>query len=285
MPKRITRADQTGRNRDQVLAAARRVFLAKGYERATLEAIAREAGFSKGVVYSQFESKADLFLALLERRIDQRATQNEAIAKRHTGEETVAAIARAAREDGDEQRGLAPRAAGVPAPCGARSRPEPPLRGGAPPHDRRRGRAARARAGRVGRGGGRIRAPPRDAGAGVRVRAGTRAERRSARACPRRWSSAPSRASSACEGSRSELLRRVPRAGARRERATQGRALRADAPAGGRDRRAADPAAARAAGLRGRRARRSTRGGCADSTLRGSSCATSRGFPRCRRAS
>jgi len=105
MPKRVTRADQTGRNRDQVLAAARRVFLAKGYERATLDAIAREAGFSKGVVYSQFESKADLFLALLERRIDQRATQNEAIAKRHQGEETVAAILRAAREDSDEQRG------------------------------------------------------------------------------------------------------------------------------------------------------------------------------------
>jgi AcrR family transcriptional regulator len=104
MPKRITRADQTGRNRDQVLAAARRVFLAKGYERATLEAIAREAGFSKGVVYSQFESKADLFLALLERRIDQRATENEAIAKRHRGEEAIAAIVRTAREDGEEQR-------------------------------------------------------------------------------------------------------------------------------------------------------------------------------------
>ena len=99
MPKRVTRADQTGRNRDQVLAAARRVFLAKGYERATLDAIAREAGFSKGVVYSQFESKADLFLALLERRIDERAAETEAIAKRQTGAQGLMAIVRAARED------------------------------------------------------------------------------------------------------------------------------------------------------------------------------------------
>ena len=64
-------------NRASVLAAARRVFLAKGYAGATLEAIAEEAGFSKGVVYSQFGGKADLFLALLDARIDERAAQNE----------------------------------------------------------------------------------------------------------------------------------------------------------------------------------------------------------------
>ncbi len=67
-------------NRTSVLAAARRVFLAKGYAGATLEAIAEEAGFSKGVVYSQFGGKADLFLALLDARIDERAAQNERLA-------------------------------------------------------------------------------------------------------------------------------------------------------------------------------------------------------------
>jgi AcrR family transcriptional regulator len=104
MAQRISRAARVGRNRDQVLAAARRVFLARGYERATLDAIADEAGFSKGVVYSQFESKGDLFLALLEQRIAERAAQNEAIAKRHTGAEGIAAILRAAREDSDQGR-------------------------------------------------------------------------------------------------------------------------------------------------------------------------------------
>ena len=105
MRKRVGRAERTGLNRGQVLAAARRVFLARGYERATLDAIAREAGFSKGVVYSQFESKGDLFLALLEERIDERAAENEALAKRYKGVEAVVAIVRAAREDAEAQRG------------------------------------------------------------------------------------------------------------------------------------------------------------------------------------
>ena len=74
--KRLTRVEQSERNRGLVLVAARRVFLARGYHRATLEQIADEAGFSKGVVYSQFESKADLFLALLEARIAERAAEN-----------------------------------------------------------------------------------------------------------------------------------------------------------------------------------------------------------------
>jgi len=77
---RLTRAEQAGRNRVLVLDAARRVFLARGYHNATLEQIADEAGFSKGVVYSQFASKADLFLALLDARIAERAEENARLA-------------------------------------------------------------------------------------------------------------------------------------------------------------------------------------------------------------
>jgi AcrR family transcriptional regulator len=76
MCPRLTRVEQSQRNRALVLAAARRAFLACGYHGASLEQIADEAGFSKGVVYSQFENKADLFLALLEDRIEERATEN-----------------------------------------------------------------------------------------------------------------------------------------------------------------------------------------------------------------
>ena len=76
MCPRVTRVEQSQRNRALVLAAARQAFLARGYHGASLEQIADEAGFSKGVVYSQFENKADLFLALLEDRIQERATEN-----------------------------------------------------------------------------------------------------------------------------------------------------------------------------------------------------------------
>src|SRR6266487_2571404 len=81
MSPRLSRTEQAGRNRALVLSAARRVFLARGYHGATLEHIADEAGFSKGVVYSQFTGKADLFLALLEARIDERAQENARLAK------------------------------------------------------------------------------------------------------------------------------------------------------------------------------------------------------------
>ncbi|MBV9803281.1 MAG: helix-turn-helix transcriptional regulator [Solirubrobacterales bacterium] len=76
MSPRLTRPERSQRNRALVLAAARRAFLARGYHGASLEQIADEAGFSKGVVYSQFENKADLFLALLEQRIEERAADN-----------------------------------------------------------------------------------------------------------------------------------------------------------------------------------------------------------------
>ena len=80
MSPRLSRAEQNGRNRALLLAAALRVFLARGYHAATLEQIADEAGFSKGVVYSRFDSKADMFLALLTERIAGRAAQNAAAA-------------------------------------------------------------------------------------------------------------------------------------------------------------------------------------------------------------
>jgi AcrR family transcriptional regulator len=79
MRKIQPRAEQVAHNRAVVLRAAREVFLAKGYAGATLDAIADRAGFTKGVVYSQFEGKADLFLALLDARIEERARENAAV--------------------------------------------------------------------------------------------------------------------------------------------------------------------------------------------------------------
>lgn len=75
-----------------MLAAARRVFLARGYASASLDAIAAEAGFSKGVVYSQFDSKAAMFLALLGARIGERAEQNERLAAGLDGEDLAEAV-------------------------------------------------------------------------------------------------------------------------------------------------------------------------------------------------
>ena len=59
-----------GDTRRLLMDAALAIFTAEGYERATVDEIVREAGFSKGAFYVHFESKEDLFWALLEERIE-----------------------------------------------------------------------------------------------------------------------------------------------------------------------------------------------------------------------
>jgi AcrR family transcriptional regulator len=97
MSPRLSRAEQNDRNRALLLAAARRVFLDRGYYAATLEQIADEAGFSKGAVYSRFASKADMFLALLEERIAERAAQNAGLAGKLAGSGDFGAVVDLAR--------------------------------------------------------------------------------------------------------------------------------------------------------------------------------------------
>lgn len=57
--------------RRHLLAAAALVFGERGFHGATLEQVAAAAGFTKGAVYSNFESKEDLFLALAEEQVNE----------------------------------------------------------------------------------------------------------------------------------------------------------------------------------------------------------------------
>lgn len=56
--------------REHLLEAAAVVFARDGYHGASLDDVAAAAGFTKGAVYSNFKSKEDLFLALIDHRID-----------------------------------------------------------------------------------------------------------------------------------------------------------------------------------------------------------------------
>ena len=58
--------------RAQLLDAAERVFARDGLRGASVDTIALEAGYSTGAVYSNFKGKEDLFLTLIEERIDPR---------------------------------------------------------------------------------------------------------------------------------------------------------------------------------------------------------------------
>jgi AcrR family transcriptional regulator len=88
---RLTRAEAKARTRNEVLDAAEAVFRRRGYHGASLDKVAAEAGFTKGAVYSTFESKADLFLALLGRRVARRQAEiDAALAEADTAEQFVA---------------------------------------------------------------------------------------------------------------------------------------------------------------------------------------------------
>jgi AcrR family transcriptional regulator len=89
---------QLGSSREQLLDAAARVFACHGYQGASIERIASEAGFSKGAVYWNFAGKEELFFALLDERIDRRIRELFAM--------TEAAPDEAAMED-RVSRGLA----------------------------------------------------------------------------------------------------------------------------------------------------------------------------------
>jgi len=56
--------------KQQIISAASIVFAEKGYQRATTREIAETANLSEGLIYSYFESKDHLLLAILEKLAD-----------------------------------------------------------------------------------------------------------------------------------------------------------------------------------------------------------------------
>jgi len=55
--------------RDAIVAAARRLFYVRGYEKTSLAELAREAGVPKGNFYYHFKTKDDVLRAVLEARL------------------------------------------------------------------------------------------------------------------------------------------------------------------------------------------------------------------------
>ena len=84
---------KTRETRTQLLKAAETIFIRDGYAGAELGEVAELAGRTKGSIYAQFESKEDLFLALIEdRSLRYRAEMEEALAESTTIEENIATL-------------------------------------------------------------------------------------------------------------------------------------------------------------------------------------------------
>jgi AcrR family transcriptional regulator len=70
---------------EEIVNAALAVFAAKGFAAAKLDDIARQAGVSKGAVYLYFETKEDIFRAVVERAIAPNVGAVRAMAAAHPG--------------------------------------------------------------------------------------------------------------------------------------------------------------------------------------------------------
>lgn len=65
-PKRLTRAESQQRTRALIVDAATRLFLRDGFRVTSLELIAEEAGFTRGAVYSNFDGKTAMGIAVID---------------------------------------------------------------------------------------------------------------------------------------------------------------------------------------------------------------------------
>lgn len=94
--RRMSRRESQERTRANLVGAAARVFARRGYDGASVAEIADEAGYSHGAVYSNFQGKEDLFLALYEQWVASRVAEIEA------GWAEQASLAERARAAADE---------------------------------------------------------------------------------------------------------------------------------------------------------------------------------------
>jgi AcrR family transcriptional regulator len=70
-----TRVERKAQTRAELIEAAGRLFRRDGFHATSVDAVADEAGYTKGAVYSNFAGKEDLFFAVYERHVSERAAE------------------------------------------------------------------------------------------------------------------------------------------------------------------------------------------------------------------
>jgi AcrR family transcriptional regulator len=105
--RRLRRADR----REQILDAATRAFARTGFAATGLDDVAAEAGITRVLLYRHFDSKADMYRAVLERAC---ARLEEGVGSADFDEQAIPALLRAAAADPDAFRLLFRHAAREP---------------------------------------------------------------------------------------------------------------------------------------------------------------------------
>lgn len=85
-PKRAARSD--ARSREEIIEAAARAFMNKGFDGSSIDMVADELGCTKGPIYYNYKSKADLFFAVQQEgmRMNMEAVRPLAMAAGPAGE-------------------------------------------------------------------------------------------------------------------------------------------------------------------------------------------------------
>jgi AcrR family transcriptional regulator len=80
---RLRQTERTEATKRKLLNAAERIFARDGFEAARLEDIAAGAGYTRGAFYANFDSKEDIFFALLDQWVQERTDAVAAVLRRH----------------------------------------------------------------------------------------------------------------------------------------------------------------------------------------------------------
>jgi AcrR family transcriptional regulator len=74
---RLTRKQKQALTRSSLMQSAARIFCKRGLERASIDEVAEDAGYTKGAFYANFKSKEELFLAMLDERFASRIEETD----------------------------------------------------------------------------------------------------------------------------------------------------------------------------------------------------------------
>lgn len=89
-PKAVSQAEKTAQTRARLLESAEKIFARDGFEAAKLEQIAADAGYTRGAFYANFDSKEDLFIALIGEEVERRM----ALARQRTAQRAMLSLSK-----------------------------------------------------------------------------------------------------------------------------------------------------------------------------------------------
>ena len=105
----VARTDKSQAMIEKILEPSSQLFVQKGYEKTSMQDIARTAGISKGAIYHHFQSKGEIVFAVLKHRyqhMEEDLTNWLKVTNHLTGKEQLRAIFQFSLESQREYRDL-----------------------------------------------------------------------------------------------------------------------------------------------------------------------------------